>query len=304
MAIFEYQLVDVFAKEPLSGNGLTVFQLRDQIPDQLLQRITQEMRQFESIFLWKTSNPNSYRARIFTMEEELEFAGHPIIGAACVIHAEHFATEDSVNLQFLLPEKTIQVISRRIGSSYQAEMDQGQAYFQDPIENEAHGELLSALNLSPDDVMEGLPLQVVSTGLPYLIVPVKTNLATARIVTHDFERLLARFGARFAYILDVPALEGRTWDNDGRVEDIATGSAAGPAGAFLVAHKRARPHIPLVIHQGRFLGRLSELTVVVGSASASSVRVSGEVIFVGSGHLNVPESYLQPLDSASTGNTN
>lgn len=300
MAVFEYQLVDVFAKEPLSGNGLTVFQLCDQIPDQLLQRITQEMRQFESIFLWSTSNPKSYRARIFTMEEELEFAGHPIIGAACVIHAERFATEDSVNLQFLLPEKTVQVISHRTGSSYQAEMDQGQARFHDPIDKEAHGELLSALSLSPDDLMEGLPLQVVSTGLPYLIVPIKTNLANARIVTRDFEHQLTRFGARFAYILDIQSLEGRTWDNDGRVEDIATGSAAGPAGAFLVAHKVAQPDSPLVIHQGRFLGRSSELTVVVCGESAASVRVSGEVHFIGSGHLNVPDSYLQPMDSAST----
>jgi PhzF family phenazine biosynthesis protein len=148
--------------------------------------------------------------------------------------------------------------------------------------------------------MEDLPLQVVSTGLPYLIVPIKTNLANARIVARDFERLLARFGARFAYILDVLSLEGRTWDNDGRVEDIATGSAAGPAGAFLVAHKLAQPDSPLVIHQGRFLGRSSELTVVVCGESASSVRVSGEVHFIGSGHLNVPDSYLQPMDSAST----
>ena len=288
MAIFEYHLVDVFAKEALSGNGLTVFQLCDQVPTQLLQRITQEMRQFESIFLWRIADPHSYQARIFTMEEELGFAGHPIIGAACVLHAEYYATDDAVRFHFQLPEKTVNVISQRSGSLYQAEMDQGCAYFQDPIAIENHGELLSALNLAPEDLMEGLPLQVVSTGLPYLIVPIKTNLANARIVKSDFESLLAQYGAKFIFILDVPSLEGRTWDNDGRVEDIATGSAAGPAGAFLVAHKLAEPDIPLVIHQGRFLGRSSELTVVVHGESASSVRVSGGVIFVGRGHLDLP----------------
>ena len=288
MAIFEYHLVDVFTSEALSGNGLTIFQLCDQMPSQFLQRITQEMRQFESIFLWRTTDPHSYRARIFTMEEELGFAGHPIIGAACVLHAEHFATDDTVRFQFQLPEKTVHVISQLRGKAYQAEMDQGRAYFRDPIAIDNHGELLSALNLVHEDLMEGLPLQVVSTGLPYLIVPIKTNLANARIVRNNFESLLAQYGAKFVFILDVPSLEGRTWDNDGRVEDIATGSAAGPAGAFLVAHKLAEPDTPLVIHQGSFLGRSSELTVVVHGESAPSVRVSGGVVFVGRGYLDLP----------------
>lgn len=294
MTIFKYQLVDVFAKEALSGNGLTVFQLSEQLPVQLLQRITQEMRQFESIFLWRTEDPCSFRARVFTMEEELGFAGHPIIGAACVLHADYFATEENITLQIQLPEKTVSVISRRAGSMYHAEMDQGRASFQAPIDKEAYGELLSALNLSAEDLMEGFPLQVVSTGLPYLIVPIKANLASARIVRRDFEALLAQIGAKFVFVLDVPSLEGRTWDNDGRVEDIATGSAAGPAGAFLVAHRLIPPDTPLVIRQGRFIGRPSELTVVVCGESASSVQVSGGVVFVGCGHLDLPDSSLQP----------
>lgn len=294
MAKIEFKMVDVFANEVLSGNGLTVFPLGEQLPTKLLQRITQEMRQFESIFLWKTADPHTYRARIFTMEEELEFAGHPIIGAACVLHAEHTAPDKIARFQFQLADKTVQVISQRNGSMYQAEMDQGRACFQEPIAREHYGELLSALNLTHADLMEGLPLQVVSTGLPYLIVPIRTSLAKARIAVPGFETLLARYGARFVYVLDVPSLEGRTWDNDGRVEDIATGSAAGPAGAYLVAHKLAAPDAPVVIHQGRFLGRPSDLTVFVCGESASSVRVRGGVVFVGRGQLDLPDSSLQP----------
>lgn len=291
MARFTYHLVDVFAKEALSGNGLAVFPVAEQLPTDLLQRITREMRQFESIFLGGTTAPGTYRARIFTMEEELAFAGHPIIGAAAVLHAAHFGSEDDVRLLFQLAERTVAVVSRRNGTAYQAEMDQGPAAFGPPLGAATRGELLAALNLSPEDLMAELPLQVVSTGLPYLIVPLGANLANARIVRHDFAALLARIGARFAYLLDVPAREGRTWDNDGRVEDIATGSAAGPAGAYLVAHHLAPPDRPLTIHQGRFLGRPSELTVVV--AAEMTVRVSGDVVFVGHGELDLPDSFRQ-----------
>ena len=73
-------------------------------------------------------------------------------------------------------------------------------------------------------------MQVVSTGLPYLIVPVLAeHLATANITSRGFEALLAESGAKFVYVLDPTAPEGRTWDNAGRVEDVATGSAAGPS---------------------------------------------------------------------------
>ena len=74
------KLVDVFAKEKLSGNGLTVFYDYDDLDDHKMLSLTQEMRQFESIFV--SVNESSIRARIFTVEEELDFAGHPIIGLA------------------------------------------------------------------------------------------------------------------------------------------------------------------------------------------------------------------------------
>jgi len=90
---------------------------------------------------------------------------------------------------------------------------------------------------------ETLPLQVVSTGLPYLIIPVQSSLENVKVVTSELGQMLAEVGAKFAYILQVSQLEGRTWDNDGRVEDIATGSAAGPVGAYLIRHGIKQPNI-------------------------------------------------------------
>jgi len=72
--------VDVFATRPLTGNGLTVFLGTDSWSAPVMQQLTQEMRQFESIFLSEITSTGA-RARVFTVEEELPFAGHPVLGA-------------------------------------------------------------------------------------------------------------------------------------------------------------------------------------------------------------------------------
>lgn len=77
--------VDVFAARALTGNGLAVFLGTDGSSAALMQRLTQEMNQFESIFLSEVT-PHGARARVFTVEEELPFAAHPLLGAASVLH--------------------------------------------------------------------------------------------------------------------------------------------------------------------------------------------------------------------------
>ena len=81
----KYYHVDVFSKRAYSGNGLTIFPDIPDLEKSFMQTITQEMRQFETIFLRETE-ANAFRAFIFTMEEELDFAGHPVIGAAALLH--------------------------------------------------------------------------------------------------------------------------------------------------------------------------------------------------------------------------
>jgi predicted PhzF superfamily epimerase YddE/YHI9 len=132
-------------------------------------------------------------ARIFTAEEELPFAGHPVIGAAAALHR--------------------------------------------------------------------LPMQVASTGLTYLIVPVTHGLDRAQIAVRDFEERLASVGAKFVYVFDPDKLEGRSWDNTGALEDVATGTAAGPAAGFLAAHGLAAQDETILINQGRLLGRPSVIAV-------------------------------------------
>ena len=288
-----FWLVDVFAREPLSGNGLSIFLLDEDLPTNAMQRITQEMRQFETIFLRRIAKSSRFSARIFTMEEELPFAGHPIIGAAALLHSELYSTEDVAHLEFVIKDRSINAVSRRQGSSYVAEMDQGIASVEAPIPAAKNEAFLRALNLSITDLSSGLPLQVVSTGLPYLIVPIKSNLEHARIVDRDFEAMLEAVGAKFVYVFQTDRLEGRTWDNAGRIEDIATGSAAGPVAAYLVTHKQASSGDSLVLTQGQFLNRPSELHVSVQGCTELRVTIKGQVCFVGNGTLRLPNEKMQ-----------
>ncbi len=99
-------------------------------------------------------------------------------------------------------------------------------------------------------------------------------------------------GAKFVYVFDVDNLEGRTWDNNGRVEDIATGSAAGAVAAYLVTHQRASTGESLLLKQGRFLNRPSELYASVQGLSELNVTIKGQVCFVGNGTLRLPDESL------------
>ena len=107
-----------------------------------------------------------------------------------------------------------------------------------------------------------LPMEVVSTGLRYLIVPVRPGaLARARI-SRDITELLHGANAQFAVLLDETAVEVRHWNNDGIIEDVATGSAAGTIGAYRLRHGLVRGGDTFILNQGQFTGRPSKLRVL------------------------------------------
>jgi PhzF family phenazine biosynthesis protein len=281
-----YVHVDVFASGAMSGNGLAVFLDADGWPASLMQRLTREMRQIESVFLSHVGHGGA-GARIFTEDEELPFAGHPVLGAAAVLHRVRGRDDESRTWRIALGSRIVTVTTALAEDVVSAEMDQGPA---------SHGPTLSAVDAAPfverlglamDDLANGLPLQVLSTGLPYLIVPVTPQaLGRARVTGQDLELQLARIGAKFAYLLDPEAREGRTWDNAGRVEDIATGSAAGPVGAYLWSHGRASDAVAIELLQGRWLGRPSRLRV--RRDAHEHLFVGGEVWPFAHGELDVP----------------
>jgi trans-2,3-dihydro-3-hydroxyanthranilate isomerase len=289
-----FRHVDVFADKPYRGNGLIVMFCRTlDYGAGELRAIAEEMRQFETIFVRSGDDSRTIAARIFTIEEELPFAGHPVIGAASALHERLVRDTDSVNWTFVIAGRSIPVVSRRDSEYFSATMDQGRPVL-GPTVHDLRYQFAGALNLAPEHIAP-LPVQVVSTGLPYLIVPVTGDgLRRARIVGPTFEEQLADVGAKFVYVLDIHRREGRTWDNAGAVEDVATGSAAGPAAAYLHEHALLTRDEPLHLRQGSFLGRSSTITVT--RDGEGHLWVGGPVRPVATGWLEaVPEPAGRPM---------
>lgn len=277
-----YCHVDVFSPTPFGGNSLPVFPDAGKLSAVQMLRIAQEMRHFEAIFLQPTEQSRTVRARIFDLSDELPFAGHPIIGAAAVLHRRS-GTGGAQCWQFQLPDRTVEVKTEVAGGGYSGWLNQGTPEFLGSIDDA--GEVLRAVDLAPHDLAPGLPLEVVSTGLRYLIVPVRPGaLARARI-THDITELLHGFNAQFAVLFDESAIEARHWNNDGIIEDVATGSAAGAIGSYRLRHRLTNSGDTFILNQGQFVGRPSKLRVRPQRSAerVETVDVGGDVSFVGYG---------------------
>ncbi|MEU8465758.1 PhzF family phenazine biosynthesis protein [Streptomyces sp. NPDC029003] len=310
-----YLHVDVFTDRPYSGNSLAVFPEAGTLTRAQMLAITRELRHFESVFLTRDApdtpespdardardpaGSRSRRARVFDLAGELDFAGHPLVGAAAVLHAEaprgtgpqEEEEADGCTWTLRAPARTVRVTTRRRGPRhYASTLDQGPAEFPGrPAGAQAPtgAEIASWFSLRAGDLDPDLPPETVSTGLRYLVVPVRGDaLARARVAT-PLDAPLARAGAGYAYLLDAGAMEGRHWTNDGALEDTATGSGAGCAAAYLRRHGRIADGEPYVLRQGRFTGRGAEMTVsAYGRGRAvHRVRVGGGVVIVGEGSL-------------------
>jgi PhzF family phenazine biosynthesis protein len=286
MLELEYRHVDVFSRRALRGNGLVVVLNAKRLSTAVMQELTREVRQFETAFLKDVDlTGRSGRLRIFTEDEELHFAGHPVLGAAAVLHALLPVPAPEETWALNVAQRTVDVRTRGAARWVDAIMDQGLPHFGPAITGEQARAYCEALNLVHGQLHPSLPMQVVSTGLPYLIVPVQTGLKRARISHSRFEELLALSGAKFVYVLDPDRPEGRTWDNVGRLEDVATGSAAGPAAGYLLHHGVRPRGEPMLIHQGQFTGRPS--IIEVRADRDGNLWVGGPVAPVASGRFHV-----------------
>jgi PhzF family phenazine biosynthesis protein len=299
-----YHLVDVFSDAPYSGNSLAVFVDPPRLSADQMLAITQELRHFESIFLTRPGDPAADRrvfARVFDLLGELEFAGHPLLGAAAVLHhvdsigdadrPEADGRDWSIALDH---DRVVEVHTRRATpTAVSAVMDQGRPQWLTPRNLPGSEDIAAAVGLAVDDLDAGLPPAVVSTGLRYLLVPVLPDaLGRARISRTDFADFLGSLGAEFVYVLSAPTdgrpIEGRHWTNDGSLEDVATGSAAGCVAAYLRRHARIGDGDQVELHQGRHVGRPSRISIrAFGPPEAvDHVVVGGDVTLVGCGRLD------------------
>jgi len=277
----KYFHVDVFSEHPLAGNGLTVVFPDRNLDFDLMLKITQEFKQFETTFVFPAVD-HKYPVRIFTAQEELEFAGHPILGTAGLLHKLE-SRENQAGIDILLGKRCLQLKSECKDGFYKVRMNQGVGQWIKELKTHEIAEMHSWFNLQQDEIRNDYPISVVSTGLPYLLLPVNKCLDKIKICINDLEKRIKEFGAKFVYFFDPDTLECRTWDNTGIYEDVATGSAAGPLIAYLVTYGYRNKNDLVTLSQGKYLQRESKITGSVNEKN--EVTIEGAVSIFGQGEI-------------------
>jgi trans-2,3-dihydro-3-hydroxyanthranilate isomerase len=276
-----FRLVDVFTPTPLSGNQLCVVPDKVEIDDAGMQALAAEIGFSETTFVTETGR-DGYAMRIFTPGAELPFAGHPTLGTAFVMVSEGRVSSPATQV-IAAGEIPVEV---DVGSNF-AWMTQLPVEFGREFDDRAL--IARAIGLEVDDLEPGLPVQTVSTGLLWTIVPVRDadRLGRAQRDGRALAESAARSGDEGLYLfaLTDEGITARMFDATfGIGEDPATGSAAGPLGAYLAEHGRAGMPGSILVRQGERVGRPSELHVEVANEDGRwRVRVGGGVHVVGQG---------------------
>lgn len=164
-------------------------------------------------------------------------------------------------------------------------MNQGKADFIYTLTNSEIDEMLKFTKLEKSDIDFSLPVEVVSTGLPYILIPLKNRIENAKIIKEGFESFLEKRNAKFSYFFQTDILECRSWDNTGTFEDVATGSAAGPLFAYLEKNKMSRVGEVKTLLQGRFCGRPSKIVGIVNQNG--EVVIYGDVSILVEGEIRI-----------------
>jgi trans-2,3-dihydro-3-hydroxyanthranilate isomerase len=300
---YRYFHLDVFTDRLFGGNQLAVYLDGRGLTAQQMQAIAKEMNFSETTFVLPPERADTeVRVRIFTPAEELPMAGHPTIGTAFALARCGALAKDRDRVVFGLGTGPTPVsLEWRNGDLAFAWMTQLKPTFDAPLGDSPAA--ASALRLAPAAVAAtGLPVQTVSCGVPYLLVPLATRTAVDEasldVAAYDRFRRSASIADLPVFLFSVePGADQATAysrmfaPSGGIVEDPATGSASGPLGCYLVKHRvvgreEARAMLNL---QGVKMGRPSHIHISIedNGGDISGVRVGGEAIVAGEGTLYV-----------------
>jgi trans-2,3-dihydro-3-hydroxyanthranilate isomerase len=281
-----FRLVDVFTPRPLAGNQLCVVPEPTDLDAGEMLAVANEIGFSETTFVTEAGG-GRYEMRIFTPDEELPFAGHPTLGTAFVMVSEGRVTSPAV--QVVAAGEIPVEVDLDAGTAWMTQLPPA---FGPEFPDRAL--VASAIGLSADELHSDLPVQTVSTGLPPLLVPVRDleTLRRARIDQPLVAEACTRSGGEevYAFAVHQDGVTARFFGpTPGIVEDPATGSAAGPLGAYLSAKGLAGMPGSVTILQGEQVGRPSELHVEVApDGDTWRVRVGGGVRIVGEGAFDLP----------------
>lgn len=303
MSRYDYVLVDVFTDRAFGGNQLAVFPNAQGLSAAQMQCIGNELKLAETTFvLPPEDSANDFRVRIFTAEREMPMAGHPTIGTAFVLASQGLFDSKGPETTVRFEEKVglIPVKIRWEGSKVAfCQMQQPLPEF-GPVINDVET-VARMLSLPPEAIDTRLPLEVVSCGVPYLIVPLKSLEAVEKIKVRPevFGQLKPTINDANVYaftrhaVTDEAHLHSRMFwlENGVLAEDAATGSASGPLGSYLARHRvfGELPRLELVNEQGFEINRPSFIHIQVDrqAGQISGVRVGGQAHYMGGGFFDL-----------------
>jgi len=279
-------IVDVFAEKKYQGNQLAVFVRDRDLSTDEMQQIANEMHFSESTFVTEARG-DEFEVRIFTPDMEVPFAGHPTLGTAFVIR-ELLAWSRSDRLVLNLAVGQIPVAF----SNSTLMMEQKQPSFGAIIADRAR--IAQILSIHVADLIPNFPVQVVSTGLPSVIIPLKSRDAVSRcVIRHDLYQEFIDDTVKAALLVFAPEtikaendVHVRVFvDDSGFFEDPATGSANGNLAAYLLEHRYfGKTALKYRVEQGYEMGRPSLLEVAAEKINSNFViRVGGRVFRIAEG---------------------
>jgi trans-2,3-dihydro-3-hydroxyanthranilate isomerase len=282
---------DVFSSRPLEGNSLAVFPDGRGLTDAEMQSIAKEMNLSETTFILPreaaVEQERGIRVRIFTVQEELPFAGHPTLGTA-------FALRGHSGAQPIVLELNVGKVPVHF-EDHAAEAAFGEMTQIDPTFGVLHDReaVARATGLRIDDFDDSLPIETVSTGVPFTVTPLKslTVIQNLHIDSQRAAEYLEKTGGRFFYFVTRETvardarLHARMLFYNG--EDPATGSAAGCSAAWMVAHGVAAVEERVLIEQGIEMKRPSRIFVRSSQRDNRivNVRVGGHAVEIMRGEL-------------------
>ncbi|MFW9768331.1 MAG: PhzF family phenazine biosynthesis protein [Candidatus Thorarchaeota archaeon] len=293
-----YVQTSVFVDERKSfgGNQLATYwniEKNASLTQEEMQGMTLEMNFSESTFIEKpTIDGCTAKVRIFTPALEISFAGHPTLGTAYVMKNKGLIKEhqETALLQLGIGPTPVEILDEDL-----IQMTQQKPEFK--RSNDSEDKIASAIGLTTDDINSKYPIQIVSTGFPYLIVPI-TNLESLKKAHPPIAQELRNLSHH-----EILAFSTETEFSDSHVharmfapdagvpEDPATGSAAGPLGAYVEKHRILENHRigePILIEQGFEIKRPSQLVAKVPDKNMSAVLVSGKVRLIAEGAFYLP----------------
>jgi trans-2,3-dihydro-3-hydroxyanthranilate isomerase len=306
--LFQCVQIDVFTSRCLEGNALSVFTDARGLSDEEMQNLARETNLQETTFVFPrdpaTERKEGVKVRIFIPTEEIPFGGHPTLGTAMILRNLRLATQkkgsgesvdiDEIALDLQVGKVPVTFRTDSSGNTF-GEMRQIDPYF-GPTHDRAI--IAGLLDLPPDEISSDVPIQTLSTGLYFVIVPIQKlstleRLTVAPKKAYDYlkKQKLPDTGDFYYVTRDTgdSAIGLRTRGIFSTSEDPATGSAAGCTAAWMVKHGVSKPEEIVHILQGVEIKRPSQIFVRASRDSdiVNNVRVGGNAVPVMQGTFSL-----------------